>query len=328
MKRFISLLFVILILILPTLIPDSSSGLNRKPLIKIAIIRQDWDFFDSSFSSKFSTMLHTIRLNRGARKYDVRVRVYDFWDSWDGGDVQRGLLLRKNIDVVIAPGGVGGWHTPLRYRLQLRRFVRKGGGFYGICGDSTFGSLGVEKLSWRYDSLISKILGFSELSPMLGLANVYTDASALRTIIRNPRFFTMLDMVQFISKLPASRGKIHFNKNTLPIQKPYMGENIRIMLGNAPLVNGPIVNNLFMPKVYTIASFRRPDDPYDEAIKYKKAIVATTYYRGKVVLSPIHAEFTIGNLRAQDIYFRNVLWLADELEIELKDNNRGFFFSS
>ena len=161
--------------------------------------------------------------------------------------------------------------------------------------------------------MMSKLLGFSELSPMLGLANVYTDASALRNIIQNPRFFSTLDMIQFISKLPLSRGRIHFNKNTMPIQQPYMGTSMRIMLGNAPLVDGPLVNTLFMSKVHTIASFRKPDEPYDDSIKYKKAIIATTYHKGRVVLSPIHAEFTVGNLRAQDIYFRNVLWLADEL---------------
>ena len=313
MRGFLSILCIILILILPTLIPVSSGLFNEKPTLKIAIIRQEWDFFDKSSTSVLSTLLHKLRLKHGAQKYDVRVRIYEFWDGWDGGDVQRGLLLRKDIDLVIAPGGVGGWHTPLLYRIQLRRFVRKGGGFYGICGDSTFGSLGVEKLNWRYNTLMSKLLGFSELSPMLGLANVYTDASALRSIIQNPRFFTGLDMIQFITKLPLSRGRIHFNKNTLPIQQPYMGSSMRMMLGNAPLVDGPLVNNLFMSKVHTIASFRRPDEPYDSNIKYKKAIIATTYHKGRVVLSPIHAEFTVGNLRAQDIYFRNVLWLADEL---------------
>lgn len=313
MKCLLSILCIILILLLPNLIPVSSGFFNKKPTINIAIIRQEWDFFDKSATSKFSTLFHKIRLKQGAQKYDVRVKIYEFWDDWNGGDVQRGLLLRKNIDVVIAPGGVGGWHTPLLYRLQLRRFVRKGGGFYGICGDSTFGSLGVEKLNWRYNTLMSKLLGFSELSPMLGLANVCTDASALRNIIQNPRFFSTLDMIQFLSKLPFSRARIYFNKNTMPIQQPYMGTSMRIMLGNAPLVDGPLVNTLFMSKVHTIASFRRPDEPYDDNIKYKKAIIATTYHKGRVVLSPVHAEFTFGNLRAQDIYFRNILWLADEL---------------
>ncbi len=314
MQRLIPVMLLIIILLLPSVIPVKTDGFFEKPVIKVAIIRQYWDFFDKSSSSRLSTLLHTMQLKRGAAKYDVRVKIYNFWDSWDTGDVQRGKLLKKHIDVVIAPGGIGGWYTPLIYRLQLRRFVRKGGGFYGICGDSTFGSLGIEKLNRKYDHLISKILGCSELSPMLGLANVYTDASVLHHIIRNPRFFIMLDMLQFLSRLPLSRARIHFKKNTVSIQEPYMGRSIRVMLGNAPLVDGPQVNSLFMPKVFTIASFRRPDEPYDDEIKYKKAMVATRYYHGRVILSPVHVEFTLGNPRAMDVYFRNVLWLADALD--------------
>jgi hypothetical protein len=183
-------------------------------------------------------------------------------------------------------------------------------GFYGICGDSTFGSLGVENLNWRYNKLIGEILGFDELSPMLGLANIYTDASALKHIIKNPAFFSKIDMLQFLSKLPISRASIHFERTCLSIQEPYFGESSRIMEGNAPLVDGPILNRLFMPKVITLATFKKYDDPYDESIEDKKAIIATTYGMGMVVLSPIHAELTVGNRKAGDVYMRNVLWLS------------------
>lgn len=301
--------FILTLLLLPT---STTAFFFNKPVIRVAIIRQDWDFLDQSPTSKFSTLVHKHCLREWAKQYGYRVIVYEFWDSWNRGDVQRGLLRKRNIDVVIAPGGVGGWHTPLKYRSELRQFVRLGGGFYGICGDSTFGSLGVENLDSRYNSLVSKLLGYPELSPMLGLANVYTDASALRYIIRNPKYFGMLDMVQFLSRLPVSRGIIHFNNDPLNIQEPYEGERARVMLGNAPLVDGPTTNSLFMPKVHTIAIFGRPDEPYDNTIRYKKAIIATTYGLGRVILSPVHAEFTVGNNKVHDVYFRNVLWLAGE----------------
>jgi len=58
-----------------------------------------------------------------------------------GGDVQSGKLRKLNVDVAIGPGGVGAWRTPPRYRMELRRFIQRGGGFYGICGDSYLGTV-------------------------------------------------------------------------------------------------------------------------------------------------------------------------------------------
>lgn len=308
-------LFLLVLFISPILFPHAESLFERKPVIRVAIIRQTWDFFDSSPTARLSTFVHTQTLKKGADRYGYKVKIFHFWDSWNHGDVQSGKLQWKRIDVVIAPGGVGGWYTPYKYRHELRQFVRRGGGFYGICGDSTFGSLGVKNMNMRYNDLITRMLDYSELSPMLGLVNVYTDASVLKSIIRNPRFFTMLDMIQFLSRLPISRGRIHFHRTLTPIQQPYMGSSVRMMLGNAPLVSGPVSNNIFMPKVITLATFARPDEPYDRDIKYTKAIVASTYGRGRVILSPLHAEFTIGNRKAHDVYVRNVLWLAKELSL-------------
>lgn len=307
-----AILLLVLILI-PVFSPAPSALFERNTVIRVAIIRQDWDFLDKSPTSKLSTFIHTHYLKKEAKRYGYNVKIFEFWDSWNHGDVQSGKLRWKQIDVVIAPGGVGGWFTPFRYRYELRKFVRRGGGFYGICGDSTFGSLGVKHLNVRYNSLINRLLGYTELSPMLGLVNVYTDASALRSIIRNPKYFSTLDMIQFLSKLPISRARVYFHKTIPAIQEPYMGSSMRMMLGNAPLVAGPASNQLFMPRVITLASFRRPDEPYDNDIRYTKAIVASTYGFGRVVLSPIHAEFTVGNHKAHDIYIRNVLWLAKEL---------------
>lgn len=300
-------------LILTVILPSSSGIFNRKKTIKVAMICQHWDFIDESFVSRLTTLMHKYRLKQAEERYNVDIEFYEFWDDWNGGDVQDGLLKKLKIDVVIAPGGVGGWYTPWKYRREIKKFVRSGGGFYGICGDSTFGSLGVENLNWRYNRLIGKILGFDELSPMLGLANVYTDASILKYIIKNPAFFSKLDMLQFLSKLPLSRASIHFERTRLSIQEPYFGKNLRVMEGNAPLIDGPIINRLFMPKVTTIATFKRYDDPYDKSIEDKKAIIATTYGMGRVVLSPVHAELTVGNRKAGDVYMRNVLWLSGDL---------------
>jgi hypothetical protein len=312
-KKNVIILFCICIIIL-CVIPDTASLFNQKPRIKVAIIRQHWDFLDTSCSSVISTRFHKQCLKSAENKYNVSFRIYEFWDDWNHGDVQKGLLRLKNIDVVIAPGGVGGWYSPLKYRQKIKRFVRSGGGFYGICGDSTFGSLGVENLNKKYHAILCELLGFETLSPMLGLANVYTDASVIKHIIKNPRFFLKLDMIQFLSRLPTSRGVIHIKRSFHPIQDPYQGENIRVMLGNAPLIEGDILRKIIMPPVHTIGVFGKADDPYDRSINHKKAMICTKFGLGRVVLSPIHAELTIGNKKAHDIYVRNVLWLASELE--------------
>ena len=68
-----------------------------------------------------------------------------------------------------------------------------------------------------------------------------------------------------------------------------------------------------MPQVTDIAIFKGSDRPYDRSIVGKKAIVATRYGQGRVILSAPHPELTVENTKAHDIFVRNVLWLAGEL---------------
>ncbi len=291
---------------------EDSTTTGDRPVIRVAIIRQHWDPLDVLFTAKLSNSMHYTCLKKAQFKYNVRFRIYEFWDNYIFGDVQSGLLQLKDIDLVIAPGGVGGWQTPLLYRWQIKNFVKSGGGFYGICGDSTFGSLGPKNLKWQYNPLISRLLGF-DISPMLRLANVYTDASVFEDLIRHPLFFNKFSIMLFLMKLSKSRAEIHFENSKIPIQEPYIGKDMVTMLGNAALIDGPLRNRLFMSKVHTIATFKTADEPYDEKIKNKKAIIATTYGEGRVVLSSIHSQLTIENSDLHDVYARNVLWLAKEL---------------
>jgi len=302
----------IILLILPALMCNSF-WFSRQRVIRIAIIRQTWDPLDVAASGTAANYIHERCLREGEKHYNVKFKIYEFWDSWEGGDVQNDLLFKKKIDVVIAPGGFGGWYTPEKYREEIKRFVFLGGGFYGICGDSTFGSLGVKHLHSRYAKLINKLLGFEGFSPMLDLANVYTDVSDLLKIVGIPMFFTKLDMIKILASLPISRAPIRILPTNPPIQKPYFNQEIKVMLGNAPMVNGPLINRLYMPKVITLAVFKGYDKPYSKSIEGKKAIIATTYGKGRVVLSAVHPELTVFNKKAHDIYIRNVLWLANAL---------------
>jgi hypothetical protein len=311
-KNFLGLLAIITstLFILPNIVTSSTAGLCFQKTIKVAIIRQHWDIIDQSIFSRFSTLVHKHRLWQAEKKFHVKIEVFEFWDDWLGGDVQDGMLKKLDIDVIVAPGGVGGLYSPEKYRRIIKKFVWDGGGFYGICGDATFGSLGIQNLDRKYTSLMKRILGYEDFSPMLGLANVYTDATAFNRMLGNPIFFTKINMYRLLSQLPLSRAPIYFEKTLLNIQEPYIGKSLPVMMGSAPLVNGPFIYRLFMPRVYTIATYRGYDKPYDRSIRGEKAIIATTYGMGRVILSPVHTELTIGNRKVNDVYIRNVMWLG------------------
>jgi len=56
------------------------------------MICQHWDFIDQSFFSRLTTFMHKSRLKQMEREYDVKIEFYEFWDYWNRGDVQDGLL--------------------------------------------------------------------------------------------------------------------------------------------------------------------------------------------------------------------------------------------
>jgi hypothetical protein len=306
-------IFFIIILIIPTFIPTVESGLlrDRRKTINVAFIWQRWDILD--LPAPIMMMMYKRILRQAEKEYDIKINVFEFWDRWRTGDVQSGKLEKYDIDVVVGPGGIGGWNSPRAYRTELRRFVRNGGGFYGICGDSTFGSLGVINLPKGYKIPLKRAMGERSFTPMLGLANVYTDASAFDHLLENPFSFRKTDMIKLVGQLPISRAPIKVQSGSLSLQELNIRSRVRVMLGNAPLVDGPLLFRLFMPKVHDIAVFKGSDDPYDESIREKKAIVATRYGQGRVVLSVVHPELTVGNSNAHDLFVRNLLWCAQSL---------------
>jgi len=308
-------IFIVFLLIITIFVPVSNAGLlDEKETVRVAFIWQRWDILD--IPAKIGMFIYKRILKQAESEYNVNFEVYEFWDRKHGGDVQSGKLELLDIDVVVGPGGFGGWNSPKAYRTELRKFVRSGGGFYGICGDSTFGSLGVVNLPAGFRVPLKKATGSKTLTPMLGLANVYTDASAFNEILKYPFWIKKSDIIEIAGQLPISRAPIKIEPSLVNIQEPYSGDRIRVMLGNAPLVDGPIIFRLFMPKVYTIAEFKGTDEPYDKTLKGEKAMVATWYGKGKVVLSVVHPELTIGNTRAHDLFVRNLLWAAKSLPLK------------
>jgi hypothetical protein len=292
---------------------NTYGDIQPKKRINVAIILQHWDILDNSETTKISVMLHKKCLKQYENKYNVKFRVYEFWDSLEGGDVQKGLLKKFKINVVIGPGGFGCLYTPKNYRKELKDFVRSGGGFYGICGDSTFGSLGITHKSKKLLRIMNRIFEIDTITPMLKLANVYSDASVFEPIIDEPIIFTRINLIRSLIRLPLSRAALFFKKTYPPVQEPYFRRTIRTMMGNAPLTDGPMLYKIFMPRVFTIAVYLGCDSPYDKSVRGEKAIVGTTYGRGRVILSSPHPEFTVGNYKAHEIYVRNILWLSKNL---------------
>ena len=307
--------FSMIILLLMTSFSSTTAFPHiMKKTVKVAFLRQRWDIFDNfQMKNKITMMMYRHILKKAEGRYNVHFKIYEFWDDWTGGDVQNGKLRRLGIDVAVGPGGIGGWDSPRKYREEIKKFVREGGGFYGICGDATFGSLGVIHLPFSYKIPLMRLIGSWSFTPMLGLANVYTDASVAKHIVKHPLFFSKLDFLRVVKKLPFSRAAIRIKRSLLRIQEPYEGDRVRVMLGNAPLVDGPWLFRLFMPRVFDVAVFVGSDKPYDKSIRGKKAIVASTYGFGRVVLSVVHPELTVGNKKAHDIFVRNILWLAKAL---------------
>jgi len=309
-------LFCTSLFLIPTILPSTEARFFKKEEepVNVAFIWQRWDVLD--IPAKIMMLMYKRIFNQAEKEYGVTIKVYEFWDRWRGGDVQSGKLEKYDIDVVVGPGGIGGWNSPRSYRSELKKFVRKGGGFYGICGDSTFGSLGVVNLPKGYKRPLRKATGERTFTPMLGLANVYTDASAFDHILAYPFWFSKADMIKLVGQLPISRAPIKIEATMLPIQDPHTRERVRVMLGNAPLIDGPILLRFFMPKVHDIAVFKGSDNPYDSSIKDKKAIIATHYGRGRVILSVPHPELTVGNSKAHDLFVRNLLWCAKSLPVK------------
>ncbi|HEC89502.1 MAG TPA: hypothetical protein ENI44_02840, partial [Thermoplasmatales archaeon] len=181
---------LVLLLIIPTLSP-LTTGFHSRKTIKVAFLWQKWDILD--VVAKINMQIYRHILKKAEDRYNVRFKIYEFWDAWNKGDVQSGKLRKLGIDTIVMPGGFGSWDTPRKYRREIKNFVRRGGGFYGICGDSTFGSLGVINLPSGYRFPLKRITGSWSFTPMLGLANVYTDATPFSHIIKHPLFFTKLD---------------------------------------------------------------------------------------------------------------------------------------
>ncbi|MEF8879549.1 MAG: hypothetical protein V5A64_04070 [Candidatus Thermoplasmatota archaeon] len=279
-------------------------NMSDKRKIKIGFMVQTYDWMDVE---GLLLPLHKNCLIKGESWFDVEFEIVVLEDSFNSGDVHSGAL-EDDFDVVVGPGGFGSWCTSSEYREKIKVFIENGGGYYGICGDSTFGGF-KPNVSEEFKPLLKKLFGIEGITEMLGVANVRSNVSVFYEII-SPENFTKLDVGLFLMKMAFSRAKIKFLESEENIHRSRFNQTEKVMLGNVPLEDAGRKN---MADVSTLAVFNESDRPYPPSIVGQKAMVATTYGEGRVVLSAPHPELTLGNKDAQRIYIRNLLWAADAL---------------
>jgi len=281
------------------------SSNTSKTTIKIGFLLQSYDWMDTGV--KFILFQYKRCLRAGERRYNVNFELKILMDDLNGGDVHNGALENGDYDIILAPGGYGSWYTSETYRENIRNFISKGGGYYGICGDSTFGGF-TPDLSDGYKEMMGKFFDLKDVTEMLEVVNVCSNMSVFEEMIGDPNNISKTTIWKLLFGLATSRAYIKFIPGIYSIQEPFYNKNVRIMLGNVPLIDAGKNN---MPDVVDVGLFDGYDYPYPRSIVGQKAIVSTTYGDGRVVLSAPHPELTFGNKNAHHVFVRNLLWAAN-----------------
>jgi len=275
--------------------------------IKIGFMLQKCDWMDSFV--KLALAQYKTCLREGEKKYNVDFELRILEDNFNSGAIHNGALEHSDFDVLLGPGGYGSWYTSETYREKIRNFVANGGGYYGICGDSTFGGFKPE-ISEEYEKLIKKLFGIKDVTDMLGIANVRSNITIFEEMIGDPDDFSMIKMFKLLLQLVTSRVPVRFLRTDITIQEIFFDNTVTLMLGNVPLID---TDETGMSEVIDIGIFEGYDAPYPNSIVGGTAIIATAYGAGRVVLSAPHAELTIGNSNAYHVFVRNLLWAANAL---------------
>jgi glutamine amidotransferase-like uncharacterized protein len=296
------------IIIVSSAIPKINKSTNLpEEDINIALLLQRWDYMDLLIFS-FVVPFYNIRMSQIQRLYPVNINFTIFWDKLDGGDVQSGKLVSKNIDVAIGPGGVGSFYTPDEYRAQLKSFIENGGGFFGICGDSYLGSVGHANAPDNHKELIYKLFKYPELTPPIGLIPVLCDAKPFTDLFIEERTQNNIFVLLFLVELIFSNSKVMISDAELPFANNLRGKIIDIEMGSAPF----ILNDSKSSSNYTIiGKFGECNSPYNNSLfEGKIAIIIGPYEKGRVILSSPHPEISFLRPEANDLFFQALFWLA------------------
>jgi glutamine amidotransferase-like uncharacterized protein len=262
--------------------------------LKIALMFQSYDPWDIGF---FMKRVWRSCLKWGEAHYGFRFDLVVLYED----DIISGKLEREGFDVLIGPGGSGTWHAKEEFRERIRNYITSGGNYLGVCGDGSFGTLGFANLSPRLEKVfINQVGRVLRLEPFLGVVNVYTDLSAMEKIsnwkIRSLFFRILFSPVNF-----------YFTKTVISTLKPYAGKTLKanwaFMIATPGTDDKERVSPVNVDIVYA------DDWVFPKgSLKGKAAQVSSTYGKGRVILTGLHAEL---RRRTYDIVIRNILWLAD-----------------
>ncbi|MEW6096677.1 MAG: hypothetical protein AB1567_09150 [bacterium] len=266
--------------------------------LKIALMLQSYDPWNKGFAGFLIKRFWKSCLKWGETQYDVRFDVTVLFED----DIISGGLESEGFDVLIGPGGSGTWYAKKEFRERIHAYILNGGNYLGICGDGAFGTLGFVNLSPRLEKVfVNKVAKAPYLEPFLGVVNVYTDLSPMERIsdwkIRTSLFRIFFSPVNFYFSVIGTSTLKRYAKQTLKVNWAFMmavpGDK-----ENMPPINIDIVyaDDWIFPK---------------GSLRGKAAQISTTYGKGRIILSGLHAEF---RKRNYDIVLRNILWLANREE--------------
>ena len=267
---------------------------GEQPRLKMALMLQSYDFWDTGFCGSYIKEVWRSCLNWAEEQYNIKFDLTVLSED----DVISGRLEQDGFDVLIGPGGSGTWYAAAELRQSIRTYISNGGNYLGVCGDAAFGTLGFKNVSARLENVfLRQTAKTSSLEPFLGIANVYTDLSAMEKI-SNWEIRTLLFRILF------SPVNVYFPETAIPTLKPYAKSTVKVNWGFMMAVPGD-KKDMSPVKFDTIYA---DDWVFPKgSLKGKAAQVSATYGKGRIILTGLHAELRRGTY---DIVIRNLLWLA------------------
>ena len=267
----------------------------EEPRLKIALMLQTYDFWDTGYCGFFVKECWKSCLNWGEEEYHIKFDLTVLSED----DIISGRLERDAFDVLIGPGGSGTWYAEAELRDRIRTYISNGGNYLGVCGDGAFGTLGFTNVSPRLEEVFLRQGAKTPyLKPFLEVANVYADLSAMEKL-SDRKLKTLLFRILF------SPVDFYFPETTIPTLKPYAKRTLK-------------VNWAFMIAVPGDREGMSPvniDIVYADdwvfprgSLKGKAAQVSTTYGKGRIILTGTHAEL---NRSTYEVVIKNLLWLGN-----------------
>jgi hypothetical protein len=265
----------------------------EEPEVKIALMLQSYDFWDTGYCGYFIKLLWKSCLEWGEKQYGVNFDLAVLSED----DIISGRLERDRFDVLIGPGGSGTWYAAAELRERIRTYISNGGNYLGVCGDGAFGTLGFTNVSRRLEGVFLRQGAKTPcLEPFLEVANVYTDLSAMEKL-SDRKLKTLLLRILF------SPVDFYFPETTIPTLKPCAKRTLKVNWAFMMAVPGdredmsPVNVDIIYADDWVFP---------ERSLKGKAAQVSTTYGKGRIILTGLHAELS---RRTYEIVIRNLFWL-------------------